>query len=63
MLKTNIIGSLVVSLVLLTIAGYLISLGFSLDWGMYFKAAGIIFVIAAIVSLFALGSDKPHSHT
>lgn len=63
MLKTNTIGSLIVSLVLLTIAGYLISLGFSLNWGMYFKAAGIIFVIAAIISLLSLGGDKPHSHT
>lgn len=62
MLKTNVLGSLVVCLVLLIIVGYFISLGFDLNWSLYFKAAGVIVVIAAILSLLALGGDRPPSH-
>ena len=62
MLKTNVLGSLVVCLILLMIVGYFISLGFDLNWSLYFKAAGVIAVIAAIISLLSLGGDKPPSH-
>jgi hypothetical protein len=59
MSKTNPIGSVLVCLVLLMLIGYAFSLALSLDWGMYFKVAGIIIAIAAIVGIVASGGkDK-----
>ncbi|HEX3035830.1 MAG TPA: hypothetical protein VHT73_12010 [Thermodesulfobacteriota bacterium] len=62
MLKTNVLGSLVICLILLAIVGYFISLGFNLNWSLYFKAAGVVAVIAAIISILAIGGDRPPSH-
>jgi len=61
MLKTNIVGSIIVCLILLIIVGYFISLGFALNWGLYFKVAAIVVVIAAIISFFAAGGDRPYT--
>ncbi|HEX9830530.1 MAG: hypothetical protein ACRENT_07030 [Thermodesulfobacteriota bacterium] len=58
MLKTNIVGSIIVCLVLLAILAYLFAIGLSLDWKFYFKVAGIVAVIAAIVGFAASGGDK-----
>lgn len=58
MSKTNPIGSALVCLVLLMLIGYAFSLAISLDWGMYFKAAGIIIAIAAIVGIVASGGER-----
>lgn len=58
MSKTNPIGSALICLVLLILIGYAFSLALSLDWGMYFKVAGIIIAIAAIVCVVASGGDK-----
>jgi hypothetical protein len=58
MLKTNVLGSLVVCLVLLTIVGYFINLGFDINWGFFFKVAAIVAVIAAVVSVLTIGGDK-----
>jgi hypothetical protein len=57
--KTNPIGSILVCLVLIILIGYAFSLALSLDWKMYFKVAGIIVAIAAIVGIAAAGGDKP----
>jgi len=58
MLKTNVVGSLIVCLVLFAILAYLFAIGLSLDWKFYFKVAGIVAVIAAIVGLAASCGDK-----
>ena len=57
--KTNPIGSILVCLVLIIFIGYAFSLALSLDWKMYFKVAGIIVAIAAIVGIAAAGGDRP----
>jgi len=58
MLKTNVVGSLVICLVLFAILAYLFNLGLSLDWKFYFKIAGVIAVIAAVIGLAASGGEK-----
>ncbi len=58
MSKTNPIGSVLVCLALLILIGYAFSLALSLDWKMYFKVAGIIIAIAAIVGIVAAGGDR-----
>ncbi len=58
MSKTNPIGSVLVCLVLLMLIGYAFSLALSLDWRMYFKVAGIIIAIAALVGIVAAGGDR-----
>ncbi len=58
MLKTNVVGSLIICLVLFAILAYLFSIGLSLDWRFYFKVAGIVALIAAVVGFAASGGDK-----
>jgi hypothetical protein len=58
MMKTNIIGSVIISLMLLALVGYAFSIGLSLEWNLYFKLGAIVIVIAAIISIAASGSDK-----
>lgn len=58
MSKTNPIGSVLVCLLLLMLIGYAFSRALSLDWGMYFKVAGIIIAIAAIVGIVTAGGDS-----
>lgn len=58
MSKTNLIGSVLVCLLLLMLIGYAFSRALSLDWGMYFKVAGIIIAIAAIVGIVTAGGDS-----
>jgi hypothetical protein len=58
MLKTNVVGSIIVCLLLFGILAYLFAIGLSLDWKFYFKVAGIVAVIAAIVGFAASGGDK-----
>ncbi len=58
MLKTNVIGSVVVCLVLFAILGYLLSLGISIDWKFYFKVAAVVLVIAAIIGIASSGGEK-----
>ena len=58
MLKTNVIGSVVVCLVLFAILAYLLSLGISIDWKFYFKVAAVVLVIAAIIGIASSGGEK-----
>ena len=58
MQKTNIVGSVVISLVLLALVGYAFSIGLSLEWNFYFKLGGIVLIIAAIIGIAASGGDK-----
>lgn len=58
MSKTNPIGSVLVCLLLLMLIGYAFSRALSLDWGMYFKVAGIIIAIAAIVGIVTAGGNS-----
>lgn len=63
MLKTNIVGSMIICLILFTIVGYLISQGLTANWPVYLKYLGTVGVIALIVGIFARGGDsKKHSH-
>jgi len=58
MLKTNVVGAVIICLILFTILGYLFSIGLSLNWQFYFKVLGIVAVIAAVISIAASGGDK-----
>jgi hypothetical protein len=58
MLKTNVIGSVVVCLVLFAILGYLLSLGISINWNFYFKVAAVVLAIAAIIGIASSGGEK-----
>ncbi len=58
MLKTNVVGSLIVCVVLFAILAYLFNLGLSLDWKFYFKITGVVAVIAAVIGLAASGGEK-----
>ncbi len=58
MLKTNVIGSLFVCIILFSIIGYFFSLGVNINWDQYFKVIGIIAAIAAITSIASFGRNK-----
>ncbi|MDA2919209.1 hypothetical protein MYX76_06930 [Desulfobacterota bacterium AH_259_B03_O07] len=58
MLKTNILGSVIVSLILLALVGYAFSIGLTLEWNMYLKLGGLILIIAAIIGIASSGGDK-----
>ena len=55
MLKTNIIGSILVCIILFSIIGYFFSLGVDINWYNYAKVIGIIAAIAAITSIASYG--------
>ncbi len=58
MLKTNILGSVFISLILLALVGYAFSIGLTLEWNMYLKLGGLILIIAAIIGIASSGGDK-----
>lgn len=58
MLKTNIIGSTIISIILLAIVGYALSIGMSIDWNLYLKIGAVVLVIAAIIGIASTGGDK-----
>ncbi len=57
MLKTNIIGAIIVCAILFCVVGYFFSIGLNIDWYLYFKAAGVIAIIAIITSIASLGKS------
>ena len=58
MLKTNIVGSVIISLILLSIVGYAFYLGAKIDWSLYFKVAGVVVAIAAVIGIASSGGVK-----
>jgi len=58
MLKTNIIGSIIVCAILFGVIGYFFSLGIIINWLFYFKVLGIIAAIATITSIASLGKSN-----
>ncbi|HEY7534506.1 MAG TPA: hypothetical protein VH878_01000 [Thermodesulfobacteriota bacterium] len=58
MSKTNLIGSSIICLVLLTLIGYAFSRALILDWRLYFTVAGIIVLVAAITGILASVGNK-----
>lgn len=58
MLKTNVIGSLLVCIILFSIIGYFFSLGININWYAYAKVLGIIAAIAAITSIASYGRSN-----
>jgi hypothetical protein len=58
MLKTNIIGSIVISIMLLAIIGYALYVGMSINWNLYTKIGAVVLVIAAIIGIASAGGDK-----
>lgn len=55
MLKTNILGSVIISLILLSLVGYAFYLGAKVDWSLYFKVAGVVIAIATVVGIASSG--------
>ncbi len=51
MLRTNIIGSIFIILIVFGLVGFAISLRFSLEWNNYFKILGIVTLVALAVSV------------
>ncbi len=51
MLKTNIIGSLFIVLIIFSLVAVGMMLRISIDWSSYFKFLGIVGMIAAVVSI------------
>ncbi len=51
MLKTNIIGSLFIILIIFSLVSIGMLLQISIDWNNYFKLLGIVAMIAATVSI------------
>lgn len=51
MLRTNILGGIFVTALVLSIIGFGISLKFSLDWPFYFKILSVVGATALVVSL------------
>jgi hypothetical protein len=56
--KTNIIGSAIISIILLVIVGYALSIGMSIDWKIYAKIGAVVLIIAAIIGIASAGGDK-----
>jgi len=51
MLRTNIIGSIFIILIVFGLVSFAISLRFSLEWNNYFKILGIVTLVALAVSV------------
>ncbi|MCY4262646.1 MAG: hypothetical protein OXC97_04950 [Candidatus Dadabacteria bacterium] len=51
MLRTNIIGGILITALVLFIVGFGISLKFSLDWSFYFKILSVVGAVALAVSV------------
>lgn len=51
MLRTNILGGILITALVLFIVGFGISLKFSLDWSFYFKVLSVVGAAALAVSL------------
>jgi len=51
MLKTNIIGSIVIILIVFALVGIGMSLRISIEWNNYFKILGIVAVVALAVAV------------
>lgn len=51
MLKTNIIGSLFIVLIIFSLVAVGMMLRISIDWSGYFKLLGIVGMIAVVVSI------------
>ena len=58
MLKTNIIGSIIVCAILFGVIGYFFSLGIVINWVLYAKVLGIIAALALITSIASLGKSN-----
>jgi len=58
MLKTNIIGSIIVCAILFGVIGYFLSLGIVINWVLYAKVLGIIAALALITSIASLGKSN-----
>jgi hypothetical protein len=58
MLKTNVIGSIITSVILLAIIGYALYVGMSINWNLYIKIGTVVLVISAIIGIAAAGGDK-----
>jgi hypothetical protein len=58
MLKTNVIGSIITSVILLAIIGYALYVGMSINWNLYVKIGAVVLVISAIIGIAAAGGDK-----
>ncbi len=51
MLRTNILGGILITAMVLFIIGFGISLKFSLDWSFYFKVLSVVGAVALAVSV------------
>ena len=51
MIRTNIIGGILITALVLFIIGFGISLKFSLDWSFYFKILSVVGAVALAVSV------------
>ncbi len=60
MLRTNIIGSIFIILIVFGLVSFAISLRISIEWVSYFKILGIVAVIALVV--FAITHLIPSKH-
>jgi hypothetical protein len=58
MLKTNIIGSIIVCAIIFGVVGYFFSIGLKINWFLYFKVLGLIAAIAVITSIASLGKSN-----
>jgi hypothetical protein len=56
--KTDVIGSMIISLILLAIIGYALYVGISINWNLYIKIGAVVLVIAAIIGIASAGGDK-----
>lgn len=51
MLRTNVLGGILITALVLSIIGFGISLKFSLDWSFYFKTLSVVGAVALAVSV------------
>ena len=51
MLRTNVLGGILITAMVLSIIGFGISLKFSLDWSFYFKILSVVGAVALAVSV------------
>ena len=51
MLRTNIIGGVIIVLIVFALVAFAISLRISIEWTTYFKILGIVAIIAIAVSV------------
>lgn len=58
MIKPNVLGLIVISLILYSLAGYAVSLYVDLEWAFFLKVTGSVAALALLMGILVSGGKK-----